>query len=577
MAKAKSTKAVSPELADEATSPPRNPASSLLFSRFTLVGLTSLLLCAVIYWLRFNTVFGHPYVDDAYYLLLGKALANGQPYALINTPVTGIMPIYPPVYPWLLSLLFRVAPQFPQNLWLFKLVPVVSMILLGPICFYYFRRVRNVPQWAAYLLAFFTIANPSLIFFATSTLMSECFYMLLQTCALLAAGLGAEHWHAQEKSNEPSTKQAGKQAGGLRWAVLTGVLMSAAFMTRSIGVTLVAAILGAWLLRRWWKPLLVAGAIVAVTAGPWQLYARAHAPSETDKQAQQGYITQSYLVQFWQRAAGEADMGNITPGEIPARIGHNIAQIAGEKFGLLIASRVLLIAGPSALGFLSVILFLLALIGWIACLREGIGEAELYIAASITLIILWPWEPTRFLLPLTPWLLFYVIRGGQVLLGLRKRSATSTQSLPAWSIATVFMALLIALNLLSNFDFIGSLDAQGRRKAGELGEFTEIEEMMKWVNQNVAENELCASLNPGLVYLYTNRKTVSAQDPLGNWEQWKAWGVRYLVLTTRYGVPPQDSAGKPIRVAWQSKRVPMLRVIDLGTPNERAPWPASMK
>ena len=330
MAKAKSTKAVSSELADEATPPPRNPASSWLFSRFTLVGLTSLLLCVVIYWLRFNTVFGHPYVDDAYYLLLGKALANGQPYALINTPVTGIMPIYPPMYPWLLSLLFRLAPQFPQNLWLFKLVPVVSMILLGPICFYYFRRVRNVPQWAAYLLAFFTIANPSLVFFATSTLMSECFYMLLQTCALLTAGLCAERWRANEQLNE----QVIKQAGGIRWAALTGVFMSAAFLTRSIGVTLVAAILGAWLLRRWWKPLLVAGAIVAATAGPWQLYARAHAPSEADKQAQQGYITQSYLVQFWQRAAGEADMGNITPGEIPARIGHNIAQIAGEKFGL---------------------------------------------------------------------------------------------------------------------------------------------------------------------------------------------------------------------------------------------------
>ena len=79
--------------------PSKNPAPSWLFNRFTLVWLTSLLLCVVIYWLRFNTVFGHPYVDDAYYLLLGKALANGQPYALINTPVSGIMPIYPPLYP----------------------------------------------------------------------------------------------------------------------------------------------------------------------------------------------------------------------------------------------------------------------------------------------------------------------------------------------------------------------------------------------------------------------------------------------------------------------------------------------
>ena len=35
--------------------------------------------------------------------------------------------------------------------------------------------------------------------------------------------------------------------------------------------------------------------------------------------------------------------------------------------------------------------------------------------------------------------------------------------------------------------------------------------------------------------------------------------------------------GKPIRVAYQSKRMPLLRVIDLGMPNERAPWPTEMK
>jgi hypothetical protein len=547
----------------QCAAPPEKTPNRWL-TRATVIGAVSFLFCATIYWLRTNSVFGHPMVDDAYYLLLGKGLATGRGYQLINTPVPGILPIYPPVYPWLLSVLLRLSPEFPQNIWLFKLVPVLSVLGAGVLSFLYFRRIRQVPIVAAYLMALFTVLNPSLVFFATSTLMSECFYMLLQMGALLAAGCCAQHWQANET------------AKALRWAAATGVLVSLAFLTRSIGFTLIVAILAVWLLNRWWKPLLVVAAILAVTALPWQIYSMRHAPKPDNTQMQQGYITQNYTMQFWQRAAGENALGFITVGEIPSRIAKNVAQIAGQQMGLLIAARVMPIAGATGFGILSVILFLLALLGWLACLRERIGEAELYVGLSLLLVICWPWDPTRFMLPLTALFLFYLLRGVQAAYALIRRDKTNSKASLPWGLATAIAGVLLCLNLIGNFEFIGSLDAQGRRPAGELAEFTEIEEMMKWVKQNVAENEVCASLNPALVYLYTNRKTVSAQDPFENWELWKTWGVRYLILTTRYTVPERDTAGKPVRLIYQSRRIPMLRIIDLGSASDRAPWPEKL-
>ncbi len=536
-----------------------------LFSRITIVSIVSLLVCATIYWLRLNTVFGHPYVDDAYYVVLAKALATGQGYNLINSLSPNLQPLYPPGFAFLLSLVWRVASNFPANIYWLKVLQVVAVLAAGGLAYVYCQRYRRLPEGLSLGIAVTTVTSPSLVFFATSTLMSECAFLLLQMLTLVAAAEAVRQHHAKV------TRLAAI------CATLAGLLAACAFLTRSIGIALVVAVLLWFLKERMTKPLLIAVAAIALLVLPWQLYARAHASSEELKREQQGYITQNYLTVFWQQSAGENENATITAGDLPARVAKNLGDIVGQQFGLLYVSRLLLIAGPFGLGAASVVLSLLALAGLLFALRKGLTAAEIYTALSLGFIILWPWDPMRFLLPLTPLLLVYVVEGGQALWTWWRRDKAGNAPQAKWIGATVAVGLMVALNLISNFEFIGGLDAQGRRNAGELGQFSEIETMLSWVKDNVAENELCASLNPGLVYLYTNRKTVSAQDPLGNWEQWKKWGVRYLVLTKPYGVPERDSAGKPIRVAWQSKRMPILRVIDLGTPNERAPWPAAMK
>src|SRR5512142_216136 len=59
------------------------------------------------------------FYDDAMYVALGKAIAHGQGYAYLNLPDAPAATHYPPIYPLLLALLWRIAPSFPAHVVLF--------------------------------------------------------------------------------------------------------------------------------------------------------------------------------------------------------------------------------------------------------------------------------------------------------------------------------------------------------------------------------------------------------------------------------------------------------------------------
>ena len=70
-------------------------------------------------------------IDDAWYVMLAKALAEGRGYRLVNAPIDGILPGYPPGFPALLSLVFHLSPDFPGNVWLLKSVSMAAMFGVG--------------------------------------------------------------------------------------------------------------------------------------------------------------------------------------------------------------------------------------------------------------------------------------------------------------------------------------------------------------------------------------------------------------------------------------------------------------
>src|SRR5262245_57150803 len=166
------------------------------------------------------------FVDDAWYVLLAKSLAVGQGYTLMNSPSQGILPLYPPAFPFLLSLFCRIWPSFPENIYLLKSVSVAARMATGVIAYLYLVRERRLPTLLALGLSCASVVSPPRVLIAASTVMSEWVVALsfLLTVVVMEKCVRAEH-----------------SARRIQLALAGAELASIAFLTRSIAVALIAA------------------------------------------------------------------------------------------------------------------------------------------------------------------------------------------------------------------------------------------------------------------------------------------------------------------------------------------------
>src|SRR5688572_6363137 len=72
------------------------------------------------------------YHDDGIYVTTAKALATGEGYRIISLPYEPAQTKYPPFYPFLLSIIWRISPDFPENLtWMMMLSVAATVSFLG--------------------------------------------------------------------------------------------------------------------------------------------------------------------------------------------------------------------------------------------------------------------------------------------------------------------------------------------------------------------------------------------------------------------------------------------------------------
>lgn len=528
-------------------------------------GATVAVLFFVIYSMRLDKVVGM-FQDDAWYVLLAKAFATGQGYTLINSPTPGILPLYPPGFPFLLSLAFRLSPQFPQNLWLLKSVSIAAMFLTGAACYYYFAKYRNLPEYLALGLASVVALNPGLVFMATSSVMSECAFALAQMATLI----GSERC-AQAKDGEKFWL----------FALLAAAASSWAFLTRSMAAGLILAALIYLAKERLFKSAVVFAAGVALLAGSWTIYSRVKAPTPEQRAEINSYIVRPYTEQFWDRIAGHESAGRISLGDLPGRFWDNSSSIASSDLGGIVTPSFFpsLNQGMAERGdliqlLLSLLAFGLIIAGFVSVVREKITYAELALPISTLIVIIWPFPPYRFLLPALPLLLFYFLMGCKLLLNLHQRMTQTKAAAPPWVGLTVITGLLCALNLYGNFSYIS------RKKADVVTQrpkwmriFDENEAVMKWTAENVSKSDAIATANPALVYLYTGNKTTTFDNPATNWERWKRLGVRYLVHISPVRVPDPDPIETRYRILHREGDL-NLRVVDFGPAASRLNWGA---
>ena len=550
--------------------------------KLAIVGLGALAGVLAVYLLRLDGVVGLT-IDDAWYVLLAKTLATGHGYTLVNSPTPGILPLYPPGFPFLLSIFYRISPNFPDNVWLLKSVSIAAMIGAGFLSYRYFNRTRALPGSLALLIAVGMALCPPLVFLATSTVMSECVFAFILIATIIVAERCAQ-----------AVREKNKKA--YLFIIASAALASYAFLTRSIAVALIGGLFLYYLKERMVRAALIFGIAVALFAGPWVIYTRLHAPTPPQMEEQGGHIIQPYDRQFWQRVASVTTSDAITVSELPSRVWNNILEIAGKDIFRVFATplyealrdpykeaqrfltRELTDKTEDTLA-LSFVLSLFVIIGYIATAREKVTCAEIAIPMLLGITVLWPWETIRFVAPLAPFLIFYFVIGFRVIHRLVRRFLNRQSQQPStesglWIIPGVVAALVIAINLYGHLNYINKKLNDGLDRPQWLQTFADVETMMKWVNQNVPKNETLVTLNPPLVNLYTGNKTVGWEKPAEKWDLWRRLGARHLIWFAAFYVPAEPEQRNYNQI-YRARNQLGFQVLDLGPAESRIPWGAS--
>lgn len=553
------------EVMEPETQPKRGDESKPRRGLAIISAAGAIALFFAVYLLRLDRVVGMT-VDDSWYVMLAKALATGQGYTLINSPSPGILPLYPPAFSFVLSLVFRLAPEFPQNLWLLKMVSILAMLGVGIVTYRYFVRERELPPSLAFGIAVATTLSPGLVFMATSTVMSECFFTLAQLLTIV--------------SLERSVR-VGQSRAAWRYAALGGVFAAVAFLTRSMGAGLLVAGLIYLLKTRLARPAIIFAASLALLIGPWMIYARQHAPTEAQRREQRGNIVKPYTEQFWQRLAGADSSGRVSASELPERFWNNTVEIFGLDIGAIVASpffRPASHSGQEVIGLKGqavatlALIGLLAVIGFISVARERLTLSEIVVPISMLITIVWPWWTFRFILPLLPWIIFYILMGLRTVYRLSLRLGDRAENPRAqWLTLTVIVWCVIVVSLYDHAKYIyAKTQLPLAERPAWICAFDEHETMLNWIREKLPKEVVIAAQNPALVYLYTGQKTVAPDDMVDGWDsKLRGLGVRYLVRSGVTPVPDPGPAEGQYAIVYRSREKLKLRVTDLTQKNER--------
>ena len=412
-------------------------------------GLLALGVFIVALWAQTNALVGVFY-DDGIYVVLAKALAEGEGYRYIHMPGSPPAVHYPFLYPAVLSLLWRVWPAFPQNVTLFQLFDAGALAVAAWAIAIHARRwgVPGVAQYVALPLGF--IAFPLLA--NVGVRFSEPLFLALLASALLLV----------DRKNV-----------SLRAAVMAGVLVGLTALTRSIGIAALVGIPAALWLRGHRRPAVVSAITAFVVLSPWIVWLLTNAGA-VDSRIAANYGT--YL-----EAAGR-------PGLLTTLGGLNLGALSP------LARLTLPAALPLVWYPLAALLVAAAVSGAVTVARR-VPALVATLAVYLLVVAFWPWTPDRFLWILVPWLALLATAG-----------AVSAWRYGVWARGAV---TVLALALLIGYGRRETMSLAGRRFARTAEGISQpFRALVPAIASELPADAVVASADEALIYLYTGRRSV---------------------------------------------------------------------
>jgi hypothetical protein len=486
------------------------------------------LAIGIVYALRLDDAAGLM-VDDAWYIVLAKAIAQGDGYRLISSATAEILPAVPPGFPALLSPIVLAVPRFPDHVLWMKLMSIAAVFAAGAICWRDFTRHRALTPPQATLIVAATLLTPAIVFLATSTVMAECAFLLAQTAAMV--------------SIERITR---RDADDPRAPIIAALLTAAALLIRSAGAALVLAAIAFLVISRRWRQTAVFAGVLVLCVLPWTIYAAAHAATDAERAAHGGTIAYSYSRLLTAPQLVDPSEGTSSAASMLERATSNLTVVLTRDVGAVLLPA--MYRGPDESGqevfsigrpmmgdmgvaggtmIVSTIVGAIILFGWMGTARERLALPGLVVAATLPMIAPVGGQTFRYLIPLTPYLVLLFWHG------LR-------------SPAVARMALLIIIGL-HGLDHAGYIHQKLTATPDWIADWRENREVTTWIARNVPGDATLAATNPGLIYLGSNRRTRAIDAMRRNWEEWKRDGVRYVVSTVPNSDLPSKSLGWQLR------------------------------
>lgn len=309
--------------------------------------------------------------DDGIYLITAKALAEGKGYVIDSLPEPLAQTKYPILIPALMAAVWKVAPEFPANLPWLRLALLASYwgwlylvwILIGDQL-----GMRERAKWITAMMM-----SAPLMGLSIRMPMSDLPFALLGTWIVL---LLTRIWL------DPLPPSMAR-------ILQLGLAFALAYHTRTVALALVPVAMFTLWRKRSWSGMAVFAAFALAAWIPWVYWQWVHPPPSDEMlryYTQASYadwnllsstrVAQPWAVSLWNALAATTWIRDIWSVPSPGWLmpGYMVLAAVTAR-GLWTLSR-----GP----------------GWISVL---------WTALVVVVILLWPWPPLRFLIPVFPFLL----------------------------------------------------------------------------------------------------------------------------------------------------------------------------
>ena len=394
--------------------------------------------------------------DDAVYIVTAKSMASGGGYRQENLPGRPYLTKYPPLFPLLMSVAWKITPDFPRTLQTASILQACLLPIYLALLFAVLRQLGF--SWRrTFLVAAMTYVSFRFVLLAV-TLFSE----LLFGCFLLAAVFLIER---------------SAESNSFKFALLGGALAGLAYLTRNAAVPLFAAAPIFFVLRK--RPRLIAAffATALPMAAAWHLWGFLHPLANG--------VRTPYLAEFRSMMQGQ-----------------NLATHFLEQVTVLSAGTAESFF-PGLMGFLRGIpvyhpILIASVVGAIRLGRKRHWPVLLIFAALyLIMIVLWTFEGLdRLAVPVWPVLVAGIAEEASHLANLFAKSMKKFKQVPRWALIAAGVLLVVRNDTETRRHLDSVIAAERDLRLQDIRAY-------KWIAENADADTVALAWKDGLLYLYS--------------------------------------------------------------------------